>query len=241
MKDAVQYSTYDWFKDIWLPAAGAILIPVAIAFFTWWFGASRSEKQKELRELRDNLNLLLNLVGINIVDLLSTHRYTTKMSLQINNDTLDAIKLEKDGFFDALFFNDLLKEIDITKYSQCLSKDDNYLQNLIKIKNLNYQIDRAIKHRNNIVNDISNCESNEIKYARIVSFVESSRKDLYDLNTKIDFGLKLGKEFIDETKALESKIDNLKLIKIDFDNEDFYKKATSECDNKILYKAIERD
>lgn len=237
----MKYFTYDWFKDIWLPAAGAILIPVAIAFFTWCFGASRSEKQKELRELRDNLNLLLNLVGINIVDLLSTHRYTTKMSLQINNDTLDAIKLEKDGFFDALFFNDLLKEIDITKYSQCLSKDDNYLQNLIKIKNLNYQIDRAIKHRNNIVNDISNCESNEIKYARIVSFVESSRKDLYDLNTKIDFGLKLGKEFIDETKALESKIDNLKLIKIDFDNEDFYKKATSECDNKILYKAIERD
>ena len=226
----MKYFTYDWFKDIWLPAAGAILIPVAIAFFTWWFGASRSEKQKELRELRDNLNLLLNLVGINIVSLLSTHRYTTKMSLQLNNDTLDAIKLEKEGFFDALFFNDLLQEIDITKYSQCLSKDDNYLQNLIKIKNLNYQIDRAIKHRNNIVNDISNCESNEIKYARIVSFVESSRKDLYDLNTKIDFGLKLGKEFIDETKALESKIDNLKLIKIDFDNEDFYKKATSECE-----------
>ena len=226
----MKYFTYDWFKDIWLPAAGAILIPVAIAFFTWWFGASRSEKQKELRELRDNLNLLLNLVGINIVALLSTHRRTTKMSLQINNDTLDAIKLEKEGFFDVLFFNDLLKEIDITKYSQCLSKDDNYLQNLIKIKNLNYQIDRAIKHRNNIVNDISNCESNEIKYARIVSFVESSRKDSYDLNTKIDFGLKLGKEFIDETKALESKIDNLKLIKIDFDNDDFYKKATSECE-----------
>lgn len=226
----MKYFTYDWFKDIWLPAAGAILIPVAIAFFTWWFGASRSEKQKELKELRDNLNLLLNLVGINIVSLLSTHRYTAKMSLQLNNDTLDAIKLEKEGFFDALFFNDLLQEIDITKYSQCLSKDDNYLQNLIKIKNLNYQIDRAIKHRNNIVNDISNCESNEIKYARIVSFVESSRKDLYDLNTKIDFGLKLGKEFIDETKALESKIDNLKLIKIDFDNEDFYKKATSECE-----------
>ena len=70
----MKYFTYDWFKDIWLPAAGAILIPVAIAFFTWWFGASRSEKQKELRELRDNLNLLLNLVGINIVSLLSTHR-----------------------------------------------------------------------------------------------------------------------------------------------------------------------
>lgn len=226
----MKYFTYEWFRDIWLPAAGAILIPVAIAFFTWCFGASRSEKQKELRELRDNLNLLLNLVGINIVALLSTYRYTTKMSLQINNDTLDAIKLEKEGFFDALFFNDLLKEIDITKYSQCLSKDDNYLQNLIKIKNLNYQIDRAIKHRNNIVNDISNCENNEIKYARIISFVESSQKDLYDLNTKIDFGLKLGKELIDETKALESKFDDLKLIKVDFDNDDFYKKTTSECE-----------
>lgn len=29
----MKYFTYEWFRDIWLPAAGAILIPVAIAFF----------------------------------------------------------------------------------------------------------------------------------------------------------------------------------------------------------------
>lgn len=228
MKEIVQHTTYDWWRDIWLPAAGAILIPVAIAFFTWWFGASRAEKQKELKKLRDNLNLLLNLVGVNIVSLLSTSRYTTKMSLQINDNTLDTIKLEKEGFFNALFFNDLLKDIDVTKYAQCLSENDNYLKDLITIKNLNYQIDAAIRHRNNIVNDISNCENNDIKYARITSFLEESQKDLYDLNTKIDFSLKLGKEFINETKALEGKFNNLKLIKIDFDNDEFYKKAKKE-------------
>lgn len=215
-----------WWKDYGIPLLGSILIPTSV----WYFGSVRAEKQKELKDLRDNLNLLLNLVGLNIVGLLSINRHTTKMSLQINNNTLDATLLEKEGFFDALFFNDLLKNIDITKYSSCLSKDDNYLQNLITLKNLNYQIDTAIKHRNQIVNDISKCENSDIRDARITSFVESSQKDLYDLNTKIDFGLKLGKEFIDETKALESKFDDLKLIKVDFDNDDFYKKATSECE-----------
>lgn len=217
-----------WWKDYGIPLLGAIAIPMLVWYLTRFYGADKAEERKELKELRDNLNLLLNLVGINIVGLLSINKYTTKMSLQINNDILDAVKLEKDGFFNALFFNDLLKNIDITKYSQCISKDDNYLQNLIKLKNLNYQIDTAIKHRNNIINDISRCENSDVKYARITSFVEESQKDLHDLNAKIDFSLKLGKEFIDETKALENKFDNLKLIKVDFDNNEFYKKAKEE-------------
>ena len=51
MDAVVEHTLYDWFRDIWLPAAGAILIPVAIAFFTWWFGASRFEKQKEIQNI----------------------------------------------------------------------------------------------------------------------------------------------------------------------------------------------
>lgn len=223
-----EHTLYDWFKDIWLPAAGAILIPVAIAFFTWWFGASRLEKQKEMQELRDNLNLLMNLIGVNIVNLLAVQKYTVNMALQINNNILNAVQLEKNHFFDVIFFNDFIREIDIARYAQCISKDDEYLQKLITIKNLNYQIDAAIQHRNIIVKDLSICENNELKYARITSFVEESQKDLYELNLKIDLGLKLGKEFIEKTKALEGKFDNLKLIQVDFDNDDFYKKAKKE-------------
>ena len=103
-----------WWKDYGIP----FIIPLLVWHLTRFYGADKAEERKELKELRDNLNLLLNLVGINIVGLLSINRYTTKMLLQINNDILDAVKLEKDGFFNALFFNDLLKNIDITKYSQ---------------------------------------------------------------------------------------------------------------------------
>ena len=52
------YFSYDWWRDIWLPAAGAILIPLAIAFFTWFFGASRAERQKDLLKHKSSLNYL---------------------------------------------------------------------------------------------------------------------------------------------------------------------------------------
>ena len=67
MDMSVEHTLYEWFSDILIPAAGAILIPVAIAFFTWWFGASRSERQKEIQELRDNLNLLLSICLSSII------------------------------------------------------------------------------------------------------------------------------------------------------------------------------
>ena len=217
-----------WWKDYGIPLIGTVGIPLVVWILTRYYGADKAEERKELRQLRDNLNLLLNFVGFNIISLFSINRYTTKLSLQINNNTLNIVQLEKEGFFDVLFFSDLLRDIDIKKYAQCLSKDDRYLQNLIMIKNLNYQIDIAIKHRNDIVNDISKCENSDVKYARITAFVEASQKDLYHLNNKIDAGIKKAKEFINETKTLESKFNNLKLITIDFDDNDFYKKAKKE-------------
>lgn len=224
----IEHSLYDWGKDYGIPLLGAIAIPLLVWHLTRFYGADKAEERKELKELRDNLNLLLNLVGINIIALLSNKRFVLKMEKQLEQDKIDLLKLEKKYFFNKIFFNDLLQQIDITNYTQCLRVDEQYLNNLITLKNINFQIHQIISNRNNVLADIANCENSDVKYARISAFVEESQKDLHDLNAKIDFSLKLGKEFINETKALENKFNNLKLIKVDFDNDEFYKKAQDE-------------
>ena len=80
-----------WWKDYGIPLLGAIAIPMLVWLLTWFYGAGRAEKQKELEKLRDNLNLLLNLVGINIVALLSNKRFVVKMEKQLEQDKLDLV------------------------------------------------------------------------------------------------------------------------------------------------------
>ena len=65
------HSIYNWWKDIWLPAAGAIAIPLLVWWLSWLFGASRAEQQKELRDLRNNLNLLSSILLSTFQSLLS--------------------------------------------------------------------------------------------------------------------------------------------------------------------------
>ena len=205
-------SLYDWGKDYVIP----FIIPLLVWLLTWFYGAGRAEKQKELEKLRDNLNLLLNLVGINIVALLSNKRFVVKMEKQLEQDKLD------------LFFNDLLQQIDITNYTQCLRVDEQYLNNLITLKNINFQINQTISNRNNVLADIANCENMNIKQSRIESFIYDNKSNIKMLSNKMNLGIKASMELIEETENLEKKISNLKLIKVDFDNNEFYKKAKEE-------------
>ena len=69
------HSIYNWWKDIWLPAAGAIAIPLLVWWLSWLFGASRAEQQKELRDLRNNLNLLSSILLSTFQSLLSLKEY----------------------------------------------------------------------------------------------------------------------------------------------------------------------
>lgn len=217
-----------WWKDYGIPLLGAIGVPMLVWLLTWFYGAGRAEKQKELEKLRDNLNLLLNLVGINIVALLSNKRFVVKMEKQLEQDKLDLVELEKNDFFNKIFFNDLLQQIDITNYTQCLRVDEQYLNNLITLKNINFQINQTISNRNNVLADIANCENINIKQSRIESFIYDNKSNIKMLSNKMNLGIKASMELIEETENLEKKISNLKLIKVDFDNNEFYKKAKEE-------------
>ena len=130
----MSWLTYDWFRDIWIPGAGAILIPVATVFFTWWFGASRLEKQKELNVLRDHLNLLLS-ISISTVHSLGMFRNNLIRHYEISKKGIEALtdtdKRNLLIIYDAI---DEFDSINEANYAPCLKFDSNYLTNLLEIK-----------------------------------------------------------------------------------------------------------
>lgn len=131
----MEYTYYDYFRDIWIPGAGAILIPVATVFFTWWFGASRAEKNKEIQELRDSLNFLSSLLSVNIMKLIGLRRrfleiitIETKTEGIINQNELELV-------MSSLIAENYFKNMDIRKYVPCIKYDPNFIFKLTVFMN----------------------------------------------------------------------------------------------------------
>lgn len=237
----MQYLTYDWFRDIWIPGAGAILIPVAVAFFTWWFGASRTEKQKELKDLRDNLNLLSSI-------LLSTFKSLLLLKKNFENFQkvypLNVSPYEKMNKIDKCLFVDfpILNTIEIAKYSPCIKVYGNFVIDLTNIKQGCYILNELIEHRNEILKSIGSCEDKHAKGLRIFDFVaEDSEGNLSNLMRTNKLILEI-KEIIDKINTLETKIKNLKLEKVTFDKNSLqqFEKIKKEI-NKFEHKPKERE
>lgn len=185
MQELKTYFTYDWFRDIWLPAAGAILIPVAIAFFTWWFGASRAEKQKEMQELRDNLNFLVSvsLASINGLKFLheKLHEVETKerdAMETIKNKFADTDSINSDDVCFGFVYDNVFKTIDEAKYTLCIRYNKDIVVDIVRIKSLLSSTEQYVNHRNSAVKSISECENLTIKGQRILSFISSDHEQI---------------------------------------------------------------
>lgn len=224
----MKYFTYDWFKDIWLPAAGAILIPVAIAFFTWWFGASRSEKQKELRELRDNINLLSSILLSTFKSLLSLKKHFEDFKKVYSLEETPYNKMNK---IDKCLFIDLpiLNTIDISKYSPCINVYDNFVIDLMNIKQGCCILNGLILHRNEILKSIASCEDKHAQGVRIFDFVAEDTETNYSNLIRTNELILEIKKLIDKINTLETKIKDLKIEKVTFDAE-----------HLILFKEIKK-
>lgn len=174
----MKYLTYDWFRDIWLPAAGAILIPVAIAFFTWWFGASRAEKQKEMQKLRDNLNFLVSVSLASINGLKFLHEKLDEVEKKeyeaieaITNKLANTDSINSDDVCFGFLYDNVFKAIDEAKFAPCISYNKDIVVDIVRIKSLLNSTEQYINHRNSIVKSISECENLNIKGQRIFSFI----------------------------------------------------------------------
>lgn len=216
------HSIYNWWADIWIPAIGAIVIPVSIVFFTWFFGASRAEKQKELETLRDNLNFLISvsLTSINSLNFLSerikTIYYKEKDVLSKNESDNILNDFNIDEVCYGFVFDNIYKNIDLEKYSNCITYNKDFIKNLTLIKSLMNATDVYISERNKILLSISNGEDLTVKNNRYASFVNNESKNigqlLYDV-CRIAILLKIT---LDAIALIASKNKSLNIVEIEY-------------------------
>lgn len=210
------HSIYNWWKDFWLPAAGAIAIPLLVWWLSWLFGASRAEQQKELRDLRNNLNLLSSI-------LLST--FQSLLSLKENFENCQKIyplkitPYDKINKIDKCLFIDfpILNNIDISKYSPCINAYGNFVIDLVNIKQGCRILNEMILHRNEVLKSIGSCEDEHMKKLRIFDFIaEDSENNISNLMRTNKLILEI-KELVDKINILKTKIKGLNLEEVTFD------------------------
>lgn len=219
MDAVVEHTLYDWFRDIWLPAAGAILIPVAIAFFTWWFGASRAEKQKELRELRNNLNLLLSFC-LDTISKLTDLRISLLKISDIENKKIEEITNEDVREIAKVLSSPIdFSIINVANYSHCIAYSENYVLDLLKIISALKIKDFKIAHHNYQIKSISETQDLSSKIIKLKEVIDIEAKELPKFIKEIGGLIILLRNFIATSKDLENKIKGLKLDNIKFNDE----------------------
>ena len=219
MDAVVEHTLYDWFRDIWLPAAGAILIPVTIAFFTWWFGASRAEKQKELRELRDNLNLLLSFC-LDTISKLTDLRISLLKISDIENKKIEEITNEDVQEIAKVLSSPIdFSIINVADYSPCIAYSENYVLDLLKIISALKIKDFKIDHHNYQIKSISETQDLSSKIIKLKEVIDIEAKELPKFIKEIGGLIILLRNFIATSKDLENKIKGLKLDNIKFNDE----------------------
>ena len=237
MTNLATYFTYDWFRDIWLPAAGAILIPVAIAFFTWWFGASRLEKQKEMQELRDNLNFLVSvsLGSINGLKFLheKLHEVETKERTAIEaiaNKLANTSSIDSDDICFGFLYDNIFKAVDEAKYASCITYNPNFVVDIVRIKSLLCTTEQYVNHRNSVVKSMSECENITVKAQRMFAFIPNDYEQLEIFIADVCRITILIKLLVGNIVKLNQEIKGLNLTPQLYNNEqmDFIKKAEEE-------------
>ena len=228
-----------WWKNYGIPLIGAIAVPLLIWGLTWYYGAEKAEERKEKRELRDNLNLLLSILLSTFKSLLSLkeHFEDFQKVYPLNVSSYDKMnKIDKCLFIDL----PILNTIDVSKYSPCINAYGNFVIDLMNIKQGCCILNGMILHRNEILKSIGSCEDKHTKGLRIFDFVaEDSDSNLSNLNITNKLILEI-KELIDKINTLETKIKNLKVEKVTFDEkqlalfkeiEEFFNKTKDKIDD----------
>ena len=181
----MSWLTYDWFRDIWIPGAGAVLIPLAIAFFTWWFGASRAEKNKEKQELKDNLNFLMSMSLLALDGLIFLDEKFSKAieketiaknCITTNNASLDHFTF--DDFCSGVVYEDVYNVINEKDYVSCIKYQPKFVIDICRVKNLLTSFVVYVQHRNDTLKSIADCENVGLKLNRCNAFILQDLQNL---------------------------------------------------------------
>ena len=214
--DSVMEDTfiYNLLKDIIIPTAGAIAIPLLVWWLSWLFGAGRAEKQKELRYLRDHLNLLLS-VCLDGIFKLQSLRLTI---LQIHETEKQNKILSGDiSPITSVYISPIdFGIINVANYSPCIAYYSNYVVDLIDIISAIEIKDFKIEHRNFQIKSIAECTDTVQKLTRLQDFINIELKEYSAFLKSIDDTILKLKSFIQVTKEMEKKIKGLVLESIKY-------------------------
>jgi hypothetical protein len=218
----MQYLTYNWFRDIWIPGAGAILIPVVTVFFTWWFGASRAEKNKEIQELRDSLNFLSSLLSVNIMKLIGLRRrfleiitIETKTEGIINQNELELV-------MSSLIAENYFKNMDIRKYVPCIKYDPNFIFKLTVFMNCMELIhDRIALHNQKM------CKAGPIDelvkdIKGSINILRNDARENKEFIKELDSHIEKNRELLHTILSFSQKVPVLKLNKLSFSEKELH-------------------
>lgn len=215
----MSWLTYDWFRDIWIPGAGAVLIPLAIAFFTWWFGASRAEKNKEVQQLSDNLNLLSSILCVNIMKLIGLRRRFLEI-IRIETKTEGAItQKELELVVSSLIAKSYFKAIDIAKYSSCVKYDSNFVFKLTVFMNR-----MELMHEKILLHNHKMCTAgsiDELKQApqETISIFRNDARENKEFIEELEGHISKNRELLHTILSFKKKNKDLKLNKLVFPKE----------------------
>lgn len=233
-----------WWKDYGIPLLGAIGVPMLVWLLTWFYGAGRAEKQKELEKLRDNLNFLVSVslaslntlifLGNKIKEVLEKEA-SAKHVICNNLPSLDAYSF--DDICYGFLFDNVFDVVDETKYAPCIEHNKDFVVDIVRVKSLLNAAEQYITHRNNTIASIANCENLEIKLQRCNAFLleDCVNFDKYLIDVyRITILLK---QIIDSVEKLNISIRELNLLSQPYTQEhlDFIKNAEKEY-NEYLNK-----
>lgn len=204
-----------WWKDYGIPLLGSILIPTSV----WYFGSVRAEKQKELRELRNNLNLLLSFC-LDTISKLTDLRISLLKISDIENKKIEEITNEDVREIAKVLSSPIdFSIINVANYSPCIAYSENYVLDLLKIISALKIKDFKIDHHNYQIKSISETQDLPSKIIKLKEVIDIEAKELPKFIKEIGGLIILLRNFIATSKDLENKIKGLKLDNIKFNDE----------------------
>lgn len=204
-----------WWKEYGIPLLGSILIPTSV----WYFGSVRAEKQKELRELRNNLNLLLSFC-LDTISKLTDLRISLLKISDIENKKIEEITNEDVREIAKVLSSPIdFSIINVANYSPCIAYSENYVLDLLKIISALKIKDFKIDHHNYQIKSISETQDLPSKITKLKEFIDIEAKELPKFIKEIEGLIILLRNFIATSKDLENKIKGLKLDNIKFNDE----------------------
>lgn len=224
-----------WWKDYGIPLLGAIGVPMLVWVLTWFYGAGRAEKQKELEKLRDNLNFILSVsldtisklislrnTWINLIEIEKTYK-DTLWNMDISTITKDDWNIIAQTYMVPMG----LDMVNVTNYSSCIAVSENYVLHLIKLISAYKIVLFKIDGRNLDLRRISTCENLYQKNILTKERIDIDLRESEMFIQTLEFEITCLRDFIRETKELENKYKGLKLdtIKYSEDYKDYFKEV----------------